>query len=148
MARSPRWASVAGELLETILAQFPDGSGGFFDAPADGEQLIYRPADPLDGATPSGTFAAAGALASLAALTGSVRYREAATAALGVAIKHHAFVAERRQVARHRQRCGTGADLLQFALELSPAERIHLQIDFLPNLHLLELSLLEIRGDP
>ena len=79
-----RWATVAGELLETVLAQFPDGSGGFFDAPADGEQLIYRPADPLDGATPSGTFAAAGALASLAALTGSVRYREAATAALGV----------------------------------------------------------------
>jgi hypothetical protein len=78
------WATVAGELLETVLAQFPDGSGGFFDAPADGEQLIYRPADPLDGATPSGTFAAAGALASLAALTGSVRYREAATAALGV----------------------------------------------------------------
>jgi uncharacterized protein YyaL (SSP411 family) len=79
-----RWATVAGELLETVLAQFPDGSGGFFDAPADGEQLIYRPADPLDGATPSGTFAAAGALASLAALTGSVRYREAATAALAV----------------------------------------------------------------
>jgi uncharacterized protein YyaL (SSP411 family) len=79
-----RWATVAGELLETLLAQFPDSSGGFFDAPADGEQLIYRPADPLDGATPSGTFAAAGALASLAALTGSVQYREAATAALGV----------------------------------------------------------------
>ena len=79
-----RWATTAGELLETVLAQFPDGNGGFFDAPADGEQLIYRPADPLDGATPSGTFAAAGALASLAALTGSVRYREAATAALGV----------------------------------------------------------------
>jgi uncharacterized protein YyaL (SSP411 family) len=79
-----RWATVAGELLETVLAQFPDRSGGFFDAPADGEQLIYRPADPLDGATPSGTFAAAGALASLAALTGSVQYREAATAALGI----------------------------------------------------------------
>jgi uncharacterized protein YyaL (SSP411 family) len=78
-----RWAAVAGELLETVLAEFPDGNGGFFDAPADGERLIYRPADPLDGATPSGTFAAAGALASLAALSGSVRYREAATAALG-----------------------------------------------------------------
>jgi uncharacterized protein YyaL (SSP411 family) len=79
-----RWATVAGELLETVLAQFPDGNGGFFDTPADGEQLIYRPADALDGPTPSGTFAAAGALASLAALTGSVRYREAAIAALGV----------------------------------------------------------------
>jgi uncharacterized protein YyaL (SSP411 family) len=79
-----RWATIAGELLETVLARFPDGSGGFFDAPADGEQLIYRPADPLDGATPSGAFAAAGALASLAALSGSVRYREAGIAALGV----------------------------------------------------------------
>jgi uncharacterized protein YyaL (SSP411 family) len=78
-----RWATVAGELLETVLAEFPDGNGGFFDAPADGERLIYRPADPLDGATPSGTFAAAGALASLAALSGSVRYREVAVAALG-----------------------------------------------------------------
>jgi uncharacterized protein YyaL (SSP411 family) len=45
---------------------------------------LYRPADPTDGPTPSGTFAAAGALLSYAALTGSARHHEAAVAALGV----------------------------------------------------------------
>ncbi|HEX7993336.1 MAG TPA: N-acylglucosamine 2-epimerase, partial [Streptosporangiaceae bacterium] len=49
----------------------------------DAERLIYRPADPGDGPTPSGTFAVAGALLSYAALTGSARHREAAAAALG-----------------------------------------------------------------
>ena len=29
-----RWASVAASLLETVLAEFPDGAGGFYDAPA------------------------------------------------------------------------------------------------------------------
>jgi uncharacterized protein YyaL (SSP411 family) len=80
----PRWARIANEVLETILTRFPDGNGGFFDTPEDGERLIYRPVEPLDGATPSGTFAAAGALASVAALSGSVRHREAAIAALSV----------------------------------------------------------------
>jgi len=46
--------------------------------------LLYRPADPADGPTPSGTFAAAGALLSYAALTGSARHHEAAAAALRV----------------------------------------------------------------
>src|SRR6185437_11660063 len=54
-----RWVPLAGGLLETVLESFTDGAGGFYDAPADGEQLIFRPADPLDGATPSGAFAAA-----------------------------------------------------------------------------------------
>ncbi|MBO0821929.1 MAG: thioredoxin domain-containing protein, partial [Nocardiopsaceae bacterium] len=77
-----RWVSVAGELLETVLTSFGDGSGGFYDAPADGERLIFRPADPTDNATPSGTFAAADALLSYAALTGSSRHRDAAVSAL------------------------------------------------------------------
>jgi len=67
-----------------VLARFADGSGGFYDTADDGEPLLYRPADPADGPTPSGTFAAAGALLSYAALTGSARHREAAEAALGV----------------------------------------------------------------
>ena len=79
------WLAVAGDLLDTALARFADGSGGFYDTADDGEQLLYRPADPADGPTPSGTFAAAGALLSYAALTGSFRHREAAIAALGVA---------------------------------------------------------------
>ena len=79
-----RWVAVAGDLLETALTRFGDGSGGFYDTADDGERLLYRPADPADGPSPSGTFAAAGALLSYAALTGSFRHREAAVAALGV----------------------------------------------------------------
>ena len=77
-----RWSAVAEALLETVLSEFGDGSGGFYDTAADGEQLIFRPADPADNATPSGEFAAADALLSYAALTGSARYRDAATSAL------------------------------------------------------------------
>jgi uncharacterized protein len=79
-----RWVTVAGQLLGTVLDSFGDGAGGFYDTAAGAEQLIYRPADPADNATPSGTFAAAGALLSYAALTGSARHRDAALSALGV----------------------------------------------------------------
>jgi uncharacterized protein YyaL (SSP411 family) len=78
-----RWFHAAGDLLETVLTRFPDGSGGFFDVADDGERLFQRPQDPTDNATPSGQFAAAGALLSYGALTGSARHREAAEAALG-----------------------------------------------------------------
>jgi uncharacterized protein YyaL (SSP411 family) len=79
-----RWMTLAGELLEVALADFGDGAGGFYDTAADGEPMIFRPAEPADNATPSGTFAVAGALLSYSALTGSARHREAAAAALGV----------------------------------------------------------------
>jgi uncharacterized protein YyaL (SSP411 family) len=79
-----RWVSVAGALLDSVLGLFGDGHGGFYDTPADGEGLIFRPADPTDNATPSGAFAAADALLSYGALTGEARYRAAAAAALRV----------------------------------------------------------------
>jgi uncharacterized protein len=79
-----RWLDLAGKLLATTLERFSDPSGGFYDTADDGEPLLYRPADPADGPSPSGTFAVAGALLSYAALTGSARHREAAAAALGV----------------------------------------------------------------
>jgi uncharacterized protein YyaL (SSP411 family) len=79
-----RWMALAGELLDTALAAFGDGSGGFYDTAADGEPMIFRPADPADNATPSGAFAVAGALLRYSALTGSARHRDAAAAALGV----------------------------------------------------------------
>ncbi|MDR2983267.1 MAG: thioredoxin domain-containing protein, partial [Nocardiopsaceae bacterium] len=80
---SGRWVDLAGDLLETALQRFQDPRGGFYDTADDAERLIYRPADPGDGPTPSGTFAVAGALLSYAALTGSARHRDAAGAALG-----------------------------------------------------------------
>jgi uncharacterized protein YyaL (SSP411 family) len=79
-----RWLGLAAELLEVTLGSFGDGQGGFYDTAADGETLIFRPADPADNATPSGTFAVAGALLSYSALAGSARHREAAEDALGV----------------------------------------------------------------
>jgi uncharacterized protein len=78
-----RWVALAGDLLKTALDRFRDASGGFYDTADDGERLIYRPADPADGPTPSGTYAIGGALLSYAALTGSAKHREAAMAALG-----------------------------------------------------------------
>ncbi len=79
-----RWVVLAGELLDVALTEFADGEGGFYDTPADGESLIFRPADAMDNATPSGAFAVAGALLAYAALTGSARHRDAAQSALGV----------------------------------------------------------------
>jgi uncharacterized protein YyaL (SSP411 family) len=79
-----RWLRVAGELLDAVLARFPDGRGGFFDTADDAERLVRRPQDPADNATPSGQSAAAGALLSYAAYTGSARHRDAAECALGV----------------------------------------------------------------
>jgi uncharacterized protein len=77
------WVTLAGQLLDTALDRFSDPAGGFYDTADDGERLIYRPADPADGPTPSGTFAVAGALLSYSALTGSARHRTAAAGALG-----------------------------------------------------------------
>jgi uncharacterized protein len=79
-----RWLRRAGSLLETVLEHFADGRGGFFDTADDAEQLVRRPQDPTDNATPSGQTAAAGALLSYAAYTGSARHRDAAERALGV----------------------------------------------------------------
>ncbi|MGD0702797.1 MAG: thioredoxin domain-containing protein [Trebonia sp.] len=84
VAGGDRWVEVAGALLDTVLAAFGDGNGGFYDTADDGERLIFRPADPTDNATPSGAFAAADALISYGALTGEARYTEAAIAALRV----------------------------------------------------------------
>jgi uncharacterized protein len=77
-----RWLALAGELLGTVLTKFGTGTGGFYDTADDSERLIYRPSDVADGPSPSGTFAAADALLSYAALTGSGDHREAAVAAL------------------------------------------------------------------
>ena len=73
----------AKHLLEVVLERFGDGTGGFYDTADDAEQLVRRPQDPTDNATPSGASAAAGALLTYAALTGSDRHRSAAEAALG-----------------------------------------------------------------
>jgi hypothetical protein len=107
-----RWVDLAGRLLDTALARFADGEGGFYDTADDGETLLYRPADPADNATPSGAFSVAGALLSYAALTGSGRHREAAVAALGPL----AVIAE-----RYPRAAGSGLAVAE-ALLSGPAE--------------------------
>jgi uncharacterized protein YyaL (SSP411 family) len=81
----PRWLSLAGELLDTALAHFSDGRGGFFDTADDAEQLFTRPRSPADNAEPAGQSALAGALLTYSALTGSTRHRDAAEAAVAAA---------------------------------------------------------------
>ncbi|HEY5247629.1 MAG TPA: hypothetical protein VIJ15_04135, partial [Dermatophilaceae bacterium] len=81
----PRWLTTAGDLLDTALAHFADGRGGFFDTADDAEPLFTRPGSAADNAEPSGQSALAGALLTYSALTGSIRHREAAEAAVSAA---------------------------------------------------------------
>ncbi len=71
-----RWVQAAGPLVAVMVAEFADGAGGMFDTAASAEQLVQRPQDPTDNATPSGQSAAAGALLTFAALTGDDQLRQ------------------------------------------------------------------------
>ncbi|MFD8804977.1 thioredoxin domain-containing protein [Streptomyces sp. NPDC059597] len=79
------WLDFAGLLLDQVIARFTDPeTGALYDTASDAEQLIRRPQDPTDNATPSGWTAAAAALLSYAAHTGSDAHRTAAERALGI----------------------------------------------------------------
>jgi hypothetical protein len=82
----PVWLSFAEQVLDVVLVRFAAPDGGFYDTADDetDQRLagIRRPQDPTDNATPSGRSAAAGALLTFAALTGSSTHREAAERAL------------------------------------------------------------------
>ena len=78
------WLAFAGIMLDVVLAHFSDDEGGFYDTADDAEQLVLRPRDPSDSATPSGWLAAAQALLTYAAYTGVVEHRVAAERALGI----------------------------------------------------------------
>ncbi|MEU2154983.1 thioredoxin domain-containing protein [Streptomyces sp. NPDC019396] len=78
------WLEFAGLLLDGVLDRFTGPDGELYDTAHDAEQLIRRPQDPTDNAAPSGWTAAAGALLSYAAHTGSEAHRDAAERALGV----------------------------------------------------------------
>ena len=77
-----RWFATARTLADAILDRFADPAGGFFDTAIDHEQLVTRPKDVQDNATPSGSAMATFVLLRLAALTGESRYRAAAERAL------------------------------------------------------------------
>jgi len=75
------WYETAHSLLDRTLDQFV-ADGSYFDTAADAEELVWRPQDPTDNASPSGVSLAAEAFTTLASLTGSVRYETAAEQAL------------------------------------------------------------------
>ena len=58
------WLDAATGLLDIALEHFadPEREGRWYDSADDAEQLMVRPADPLDGATPSGASSIAEAL--------------------------------------------------------------------------------------
>ncbi|WP_019200544.1 thioredoxin domain-containing protein [Tsukamurella sp. 1534] len=75
------WSDSAATILDAAIGRFSDpaGEGSWFDAPADGEQLLTRPRDPADGATPSGASLMAEALTYAELLLGE-RYAALAAA--------------------------------------------------------------------
>ncbi|CAN5222323.1 hypothetical protein BH20ACT3_BH20ACT3_11350 [soil metagenome] len=76
-----RWITEATAADDALLALFwDDEDGGVFTVGRDGEQLIARQKDLLDGATPSASSFAAVGLAHLGAVTGVERYNRRAGA--------------------------------------------------------------------
>lgn len=90
MTADARWLESATTLLDIALEHFSDRDrpGRWFDTADDAEALMVRPADPLDGATPSGGSLIAEALlvaAHLAPAGRAGRYAAAAEATLAAA---------------------------------------------------------------
>ena len=77
-----RWFDAARGLADAMLQHFPDPEGGFFDTSNDHEQLVTRPRNVQDNATPSGGSMAVTVLGRMHALTGEARYLDAAERAL------------------------------------------------------------------
>ncbi|MEE6175901.1 thioredoxin domain-containing protein [Mycobacterium sp. 050134] len=90
------WLTSAADLLDTALAHFvdPQRPGRWFDTADDAEALVLRPADPLDGATPSGASSITEALLTAAHLVGADRAERYLRAA-GDAFREHSVLLER-----------------------------------------------------
>lgn len=98
------WLAAATGLLDTAVRHFSDPRhpGRWFDTADDAEQLVLRPADPMDGATPSGTSSIAEALLTAAHLTDADR------AATYLQMAGDTLDAHSVLLARARVRPGTG----------------------------------------
>ncbi len=87
-----RWLHEAISTADALLELFWDPDGGFWSTGDDAEQLISRPKDLMDNATPSANSMAAVGLFRLEAHTGESRYGEHARTILrtlgGVAARH------------------------------------------------------------
>ncbi len=97
------WLSTAAELISVALQHFadPDRPGRWFDSADDAEALMVRPADPLDGATPSGASLIAEALLTIGHIVDgdwAARYGEAAAETL---LAHSPLLARAPRSAGH-----------------------------------------------
>lgn len=79
-----KWFTSAKELTDEMIEKFSDESGGFFDTPNDGENLLIRPKDIQDNATPCGNSLACEALVKMAEYTGEGKYRDLAEKSLSL----------------------------------------------------------------
>ena len=121
------WLTAATELLDTALQHFadPQRPGRWFDTADDAEQLMLRPADPLDGATPSGASSITEALLTAAHLVDgdrAERYLQAAADALSA---HSVLLARAPRSAGHWLAVAEAAvrGPLQIAVACDPSRR-------------------------
>jgi len=97
------WLATAAELIGVAQGHFadPDRPGRWFDTADDAEQLMVRPADPVDGATPSGASLIAEALLTIGHMVDgdwAGRYGEAAADTL---LAHSPLLAKAPRSAGH-----------------------------------------------
>ena len=97
------WLSRATELLDVALQHFtdPERPGRWFDTADDAEQLMVRPADPLDGATPSGASSIAEALLTAAHLVDAERASRYGNAVEATLVAHSPLLARAPRSSGH-----------------------------------------------
>ncbi len=111
---SPQSLEFAIEVADAMIIQFHDPTnGGFYQGPAQAEDLIFRVKDDYDGAEPAGNSVAALALLRLAAITGQANYRE-------VAVGVFRMLAERL----HRLPQAVPVTLLALLFDAAPCTKI------------------------
>ena len=75
----PRWLEEAKALTDQVLSLFwEEGEGLFYDSARDGEELVVRPREVMDNATPSGNSLAVELLLRSHAIFGIDQYRQVA----------------------------------------------------------------------
>jgi len=97
------WLDRAADLIDIAMRHFadPDRPGRWFDTADDAEQLMVRPADPIDGATPAGASSIAEALLTAAHLVDADRAGRYGEAAATTLLAHSALLARAPRSAGH-----------------------------------------------
>ena len=120
------WLTTSSELLDTALLHFadPDRPGRWFDSADYAEQLMFRPADPIDGATPSGASSIAEALLIAAHLVGGERADRYWQAAADALLTHSPLLVRAPRSAGHWLAVAESAvrGPLQIAVACDPAQ--------------------------